>query len=95
MGKDRLAYAGRGDYDVLSNTWRTVATYHRLPPCAVGTLSAFRLAAIARSDSPRARCAHACNPQMRPSKPAGPWPQNDPTDDRFVNANIPCSGTPN
>src|SRR5262245_9089177 len=34
---------------------RTVAAYHSLPPCAVGTRSALSDAAITRSVSPRAR----------------------------------------
>jgi hypothetical protein len=35
---------------------RTVAAYHRAPPCAVGTSSRFKASAIARSESPLARC---------------------------------------
>ena len=48
---------GGGDrYDLRSKNWRTVAAFHRAPPCAVGTPASFWLWAIARSDSPRARC---------------------------------------
>jgi hypothetical protein len=33
-------------YDVLSRTWRTVAAYHRTPPCAVGSPASFKSSAI-------------------------------------------------
>src|SRR4051812_33484338 len=39
----------RDRYDVLIKTLRTVAAYHRAPPCAVGTSDVFRASAILRS----------------------------------------------
>jgi hypothetical protein len=42
-------------YDVVSNTWRTVAAYHWAPPWAVGTPSRLRLSAMFLNESPRAR----------------------------------------
>ena len=45
----------RGFRTQCSKTCLTVAAYHSLPPCAVGTPASFRSAAIFRYESPRAR----------------------------------------
>src|SRR5262249_38268366 len=43
-------------HDVRSKTCRTVAAYHRLPAWAARIFAWIRLSAIARNESPRARC---------------------------------------
>jgi hypothetical protein len=60
VGTGRPSLRRRRGYDVRSKTCLTVAGYHCVPPCAVGTSSRFRLSAIARSDEVIASSGLAC-----------------------------------
>src|SRR5262249_3980900 len=58
LARRKLAYVlarRKLAYDVRSRMWRTVAAYHCLPSCAVGTRSALRPSAIVPNVSPRVR----------------------------------------